>query len=413
MKYEALPTFGENASKRYLIHLASYPESRSVKLSSDDPAAEALTRSCFESAVVFSSCEGYCVPNEGRVCFQVATRRWSTWYVMRQLGLRKPEGSTLSFGESNEEASAIETHSLTWRMRFRSGDVVAELSLTPDALLEAISEGHGSPGRAPLRLNLTGLPFTSIAELCECATEIANSIFFHLDATSRVVLRIAPRRSTPRSAPSLRPKPARADVALKGLVDADPTAFYMYGRSADELPLVQYLALYQVMEYYFPMYAERLRCRRLSQILRNPRFDAFSDKDITRAVQSVIGSGAARGPSERHQLQAVLQACINEEDLRAILAENEQIRIAVGKKDGLSRHRLNLKNEQTGILDQVAFRVYDIRCRIVHTKLPEEDADSLPPLMPYSKEANEMTGDLLLMRYLAQQTIAANIRPFA
>jgi len=81
-----------------------------------------------------------------------------------------------------------------------------------------------------------------------------------------------------------------------------PAALYLYGRSATGLPLLQFLAFYQVLEYYFPIYSKMDVLSRVKSKLRDPRFDRADDADVNRLIglASQVGKG---GASEKEQLR--------------------------------------------------------------------------------------------------------------
>lgn len=56
-------------------------------------------------------------------------------------------------------------------------------------------------------------------------------------------------------------------------------------------------------------------------------------------------------------------------------------------------------------------RIYEIRCKIVHTKADARDPE-VELLLPFSKEADLLQFDIDLIQYVAQQVLIAGSRPF-
>ena len=75
-----------------------------------------------------------------------------------------------------------------------------------------------------------------------------------------------------------------------------PLALYWYARSAVNMPLLQYLASYQVLEYDFPVYYQREVLDRIKQELLDPRFSAQNDGHLNKLF-------SWRQPRERDSLQ--------------------------------------------------------------------------------------------------------------
>jgi hypothetical protein len=98
---------------------------------------------------------------------------------------------------------------------------------------------------------------------------VANSVFFELDLRYNVALslyKIPPYIRLRRTQPDgQRPTSARPVSEISSEIPhvprnsypAKPLALYWYARSAVNMPLLQYLASYQVLEYHFPIYYER------------------------------------------------------------------------------------------------------------------------------------------------------------
>jgi len=58
------------------------------------------------------------------------------------------------------------------------------------------------------------------------------------------------------------------------------------------------------------------------------------------------------------------------------------------------------------LLTETAHRLYEIRCRIVHTK-DQADRD-LQPLLPYSKETLDLYADISLIEFIANAVLVAS-----
>ena len=69
-------------------------------------------------------------------------------------------------------------------------------------------------------------------------------------------------------------------------------------------------------------------------------------------------------------------------------------------------HKIPIATPTADLRGDVAERIYNIRCKIVHTKTDGRDND-LELLLPFSKEAEQLVFDIELAQYLAQQVLIA------
>jgi hypothetical protein len=143
-------------------------------------------------------------------------------------------------------------------------------------------------------------------ETVEFLEQLKDDLAFELDLTHRSAFAL---RRRPRGLPV----ESRSD---RGTEDTDsppewpsasypkqPLSLYWYGVSADGMPLLQYLAYYQVLEYYFPQYARKEALTQLKEELRDPRFRPTDEDDLSRILQIASINGGRRG-AEVEQLRA-------------------------------------------------------------------------------------------------------------
>ncbi len=244
--------------------------------------------------------------------------------------------------------------------------------------------------------------------------KIADSFFFQVDLLADVPFTLSKdRRSIVR-----RRSKARGTFAQKPPefprteYDSAPMSLYWYARSATGMPLLQFLAFYQVIEFYYPTYSQAEAGRKLKVLLKDPTFRADRDADIGKVLSSIQISRSGGFGDERSQLKATLFECIDPTELREfVTADNERSEFLSSKSKGLTDHKLPISNPTADLRPDVAERLYEIRCRIVHTKIDTRSGE-LDLLLPFSKEAEQLHFDIELAQYLAQRVLVAASTPF-
>lgn len=236
--------------------------------------------------------------------------------------------------------------------------------------------------------------------------KLANSILFQLDLTRAVPAVLARRRRGAR-----RPFAQRSlrNVSLefpRSEYDREPISLYWYARSASNMPLLQFLAYYQTIEYYFGTYSQAEARRKVRNVLKNPIFRPDRDADITKILAAAKANGSGYG-DERSQLRATLAECIEPSALRQWFNEvPERAEFFSKKVEGLTEHRISIRNPTADLREEVAERIYDIRCKIVHTKATGRDGE-VDLLLPFSKEAELLYNDIDLMQFCAREVLVS------
>ncbi|MCE5236943.1 hypothetical protein LLH23_00445 [bacterium] len=260
------------------------------------------------------------------------------------------------------------------------------------------------PGRSGMSIAITGVGAATHDQALETMVRVADSVFFQLDATTGVALGPVRRRERARM-PRRVPHPAASLVFPRCEYNHEPLSLYWYGMSARRLPLLQYHAFYQAIEFFFPVHTAAEATNRIRNILRNPAFRVESDTEIARLI-SAAGPAINSRQSERSSLKAVLLACLDEQAVRAFLEEDEARCDFIGRKTGISDKLVQLRNLQVDLREQLALRIYDIRCKIVHTKMEDDDEDTY--LLPFSASVDELLYDIEILQYVARHVIAAS-----
>jgi hypothetical protein len=188
--------------------------------------------------------------------------------------------------------------------------------------------------------------------------------------------------------------------------DHQPMSLYWYAKSARGMPLLQFLAYYQVLEFYMPTYSNHEAISKVRNILKDPRFSADKDPQIARILASLRPNTRGFG-NERNQIEAVLRRCVSAEELRLFYTDNKPREEYYAKEyKNIASQKIPLQNQTSDLLTETALRLYEIRCRIVHTK---NDSDQeLKPLLPYSKEATDLYEDIALIEFIATAVLVAS-----
>lgn len=193
--------------------------------------------------------------------------------------------------------------------------------------------------------------------------------------------------------------------------DGAPISLYWYAKSAVNMPLLQFLAYYQVIEFYFSAYYQAETRRKIRVILKDPTFRSDRDADLGKILSAIRVNRSGSYGDERSQLRATLNECIDATALRKFIESREDRKKFLSEKiKGLTDHKLPLGNVNEDLRNRVADRIYDIRCKIVHTKSDAIDSE-VELLLPFSKQAGQLYHDIDVLEYLAQQVIISASTP--
>ncbi|AEI76688.1 hypothetical protein CNE_1c13390 [Cupriavidus necator N-1] len=329
--------------------------------------------------------------------------------LLRQLG------STLQQVSLVTRARLLGKSETRGRVRMQSLEVTGENStkaiLQPES--SVLSALLARPSRVSLKISQPGL--TSAEEFEKVLVKLSNALFFQVEHLSGIGLGLV--RHRPQPAP--RSKQSRTNLAEviqfpTMEYDEAPISLYWYGRNASGIPLLQFLAYYQVLEYYYPVYSKAEANRRVRHVLKEPGFRADRDADVNRllgVIQAARGGGFF---DERAQLSATLKECLDEGELREFFAADEDRKawfIKSEKQSVLKVRAIPLNDSRADLVSEVAERIYQIRCKIVHTKA-EGGAGEVELLLPYSREAESLTHDIELVRYACQKVLICASVPF-
>jgi len=261
--------------------------------------------------------------------------------------------------------------------------------------------------RDTVSVRVEGLEITKNIEAAQQLARVTNSLFFELREKCDVELFIE-RRYEVKTSWFVRKSRAKMGGLKVGFpkfeYDKQPIELYWHAVSAYKMPLLQYLAYYQILEYYFKTYSMLEARGEIRNCLKDPGFDVDDDDDIERIVASVSGKLGPR-VSERDLLCDTIRGCISKEELVSGISNAPLKDYFKDECKTVSQYKVNPENKEIEIREQLAERIYDIRCRIVHAK---ED-DKRGRIMPFTKEEVLLRRfDLPMIENLANKVLIAN-----
>lgn len=246
------------------------------------------------------------------------------------------------------------------------------------------------------------------SEIEEKFRQFAMTFFFELDAKYGIAVEFMPPSSRSRRRTALDPstdKPRYPSLTYPH----QALSLYQYARWASGLPLLAFLGYYQVLEFFFPIFSQRQAVERVRQAIRHPAFSAASDRSILDVVRSAQSSTSGYS-TERQFLASTIEYCTTSGSIMDFVGSGEVRTYFTSKKQPLVGMPALRLDDPDGLLTQVAERVYDIRCRIVHTKADGGDG-AVDLLLPNSAEVRQLGPDVELVRLLAQRALVAGAEP--
>jgi len=285
-------------------------------------------------------------------------------------------------------------------------DVMEEAGVEPDAAYQVVGINHH------LTLRIEGVRMASEEDARKVLMKLGNGVLFELDSVPELGLsmpllsRIEERDVHPAeivaSEQGLHPPELHKDY------DPDPLFLYWYARSIPEMPLIQFLAYYQILEYFFPAYSRTKAIAALREKLREI-YGVARETDVTGIFQALRANRRAIFGQERDQLRHAIEECVTSEELQDFLGDEERRRFYRDRRSlDISTVKLAVDSTSADHRGDAARRVYEIRNRIVHTKSEHDDLD---PLLPFDPEVDLLKHDIELVCYLARRVLAASAKP--
>jgi hypothetical protein len=264
-------------------------------------------------------------------------------------------------------------------------------------------------------LKLSNIEVKTHEEAQKLLIKVANSLFFQIDLLTDMSLTLVPEKENCYSRKiraSMNKSSAKSKTELmapKFEYDDEAMSFYWYAKNADGMPLLQFLAYYQVIEYYFPAYIEPKAKSQIEKIITNPNFKISIDADI-RKLLNVIREFANHKAfkDEKEILEYIVKSCISGKELKDFISlETERTKFYSSINDEISKEIISLNSDiEEILLAQVARRIYDIRCQIVHSKEGYENR-----LNPYSPKIKRLDYDLELIEFISKRILIAHSKP--
>ena len=263
-------------------------------------------------------------------------------------------------------------------------------------------------------IRLEGVKFETHNQAKEIMLTIANSVFFQIDLVTNIPVRLALDRNLLREI-RIRKKDTKETFqffAPKFKYDEEAISLYWYARTAVNMPLLQFLAFYQVLEFYFPQYSYKEAQEKIKNLLKDPTFDRNSDKNVARILDIVKVS--SRGKSigdERNQIRATIQCCIGIVEMNDFFNGTEERRDFFDeqkKSKSFVNPKISFNRNDHDIRMDVSNRIYNLRCRIVHTK----DESDIEMLLPFSQDLAYLKYDIDLIEFIARKVLIASCKHF-
>jgi hypothetical protein len=383
-----------------------YPEGRRTRaIEYGEESAQRLSELDLSTIRFLPDINGFAVTDSGEIEVRVRARQQ---HKLRSVpGFEDLDAQQGLFEDEILEEETFVPYRLPKRWRIVANREELGLELSPASL--RFRTIYGSSTRiAFFTLKISGAKTGSTSESVAVVQRLSDAFFFDFDVRYRITLELFERPHHQLDAFSR--KIAAPAEFPRNRYHPQPAALYRYGRSAGSLPLLAYLAFYQVLEFFFPIFTEEEITRRARQVLASPQFDLNDEVSLLGLVNAIKPSTRSSA-SEREQLRISIRRCFGPGELELTLSSTERIAKYFTEKPqpiaSLAPLRLAPKSD---VRDQVADRIYDIRCRIVHTKSEGGDA-GVELLLPTGKEARSIGPDIDLIRLAAQQAIIAGAAP--
>ncbi|MEU3457748.1 hypothetical protein ABZ671_29780 [Micromonospora sp. NPDC006766] len=239
------------------------------------------------------------------------------------------------------------------------------------------------------------------------AEEVAETLFFEMAATGRSVLRLHERLTERRRR---LPRQRDGESVLRfppQIVDTRASSLFIGAEQATS-PLSTYLSYYQSIEFFLPFSDERNTIVRLRQEIFSPGFDLGNDASLLKLARAV---GRQASPTERESFQALLSFALpKDKALATFESVDGRHKDHFSKRGPIKDVGLINPLDKRPLAEQIAERIYDLRCRIVHSKV-SGGVSGTEPLFPTDAQVDHLEADIELVRLVAVEVITVFATP--
>jgi len=410
------PTVGslddsEEESKKVKGIVIQIPEARDTKniILIDDKEIKTVEKSQFDKFKFIKSYEAIWSNELKIIECQIQTDGIIQSPMMIQRRLNNLFGNENSDDDDKEKKTEYEFPSPDGKIKIYLGESSIEFSILSSFRRQMFF--LSTRIRPKMTIRIEGIEVSTHDQALQYLLKIGNSVLFQMDLITNVPFHLTFDRDIYKE---LRLRKAGQKLSSlkppKFEYDHEAMSLYWYARTAVNMPLLQFLAFYQIIEFYFPQYSYQEAQQKIKNLLKDPTFDINKDNDIAQVLNIVKVS--AKGKSfgdERTQIKATIQGSIDNESLWNFFDESNDRKEFFDiqtKSKGLVKQKISFTNKETDIRIDTANRIYEMRCRIVHTK----DEDELDLILPTSPEILLLKHDLELIEFIARKVLIAGGR---
>ncbi|WP_199515955.1 hypothetical protein [Nucisporomicrobium flavum] len=384
------------------VDLQSGPTIRSVDLSSGEEAA-VLLRFPFERWTALRGYEAIFDPGEKRIIAAVTLRGTSLSKIPGVLVGPPEDVEPVSNGATNLRlAFQLPGHlpgPSTLTLVGPMAGLTVELQSQASSEVGALRGRSTSTGQT---LVIRGVSAQSHDEAHELLEDMAAAVFIELDRNYGLAGTLQRTLNDDLveheyDQESISPSPPRLPASRYG---RNAAALYLYARTVPfQLPVLEYLGYYQVIEHYMAAFSRATMIKSVSNMLADPEFDHHDEMAVDRLIGVVLPGGRNRA-TEREQVRVAVAACLDDAMVAQFLDQRPAAAKALRDASWIAGVRVVVAGDvQVSLVRQIADRIYDLRCRIVHGKENHAEAE---PLRPFGPEVKRLRHDLHLVRFVAQ-----------
>ncbi len=214
-----------------------------------------------------------------------------------------------------------------WTLSLRSvdGELTAEMSSCSSGLL-SIDATDRSKQWQTLGIKLLNQECRNHDEALKLLERTSSALFFEMDLRYNMQLRLARRRfsalrTRPRTVKESGEDAWKPPQMPRVRYQQDAVSLYLHGRSSG-VPLYQFPAYYQAIEYHFPLFVERDLLKRMRNKIRDPSFNSENNSHLQQLLR-LTGGGTRKSLNEREQLRITLAECVDEAELVIFLKSDD------------------------------------------------------------------------------------------